>query len=70
LHSTNSKKKKIQDLLGNKENEYLVPEYNISMINVTTEVNDTHKNFLKEEIMDEITEKLTEKLQDMVNKKV
>jgi predicted house-cleaning noncanonical NTP pyrophosphatase (MazG superfamily) len=40
------------------------------MINVTNELSDAHKTFLREEIMEEITEKLMEKLQDMVNQKV
>jgi predicted house-cleaning noncanonical NTP pyrophosphatase (MazG superfamily) len=40
------------------------------MINITSELNDGHKNSLKEEIMEEITEKLMENLQDMINQKV
>jgi hypothetical protein len=37
------------------------------MINVTNELNDTHKKSLKEEIMEEITKKLMRKKLDMVN---
>jgi hypothetical protein len=58
---------RIEDLVGNEENEYLVPDPNRIMIAITNELSDTHKKSLKEEIMDKITEKLMEKLQGTVN---
>jgi hypothetical protein len=67
LQKTNSL---IEDLVGKEENEYPVPDHNITMINIINELSNTQKKSLKEEIMDEITEKLMEKLQDMVNQKV
>jgi cell division ATPase FtsA len=60
----------IEELMGNEESEYLVPDPKRTMINITSELSDAHKKSLKEEIMDEITEKLMEKLQDIVNQKV
>jgi hypothetical protein len=60
----------IEDSVGNEENKYSVPDPNKTIINITNEVSDTHKNSLKEEFMDEITEKLMEKLQDRVKQKV
>jgi predicted house-cleaning noncanonical NTP pyrophosphatase (MazG superfamily) len=56
--------------VGNEENEYPAPDPNRTMINITNEFSDAHKQSLREEIMDEITEKLMEQLQDMVNQKV
>jgi predicted flavoprotein YhiN len=58
-----------EDLEGEKENEYPVPDPNRTMINVTNELSDSHKKNLQEEIMEEITEKLMEKLQDTINQK-
>jgi hypothetical protein len=55
---SSKKPNSIEDLLGNEENEYPVPDPNETMINVTTEFSDTHKKSLNEEIMGEITEKL------------
>jgi transcriptional regulator of heat shock response len=63
-------KNSIEDLVGNEENEYPVPDPNRTMINITNEFSDTHKKTLKEEIMDEITKKLLEELKDIVNQKV
>jgi hypothetical protein len=55
----------------NEENEYLVPDPNRTMINITNAHSDTHKKkSLKKEIMDGITEKLMEKLQDMAKQKI
>jgi hypothetical protein len=51
----------MEDLVGNEENEYPVPDPNKTMIN---ELSDAHKKSLKEETMDDITEKLMEKLKD------
>jgi type I site-specific restriction endonuclease len=60
-----------ENLLGNEENEYPVPDSNRTTINITNELSNDHKKkSLNEEIMDKITEKLMEKLQDMVNQKV
>jgi hypothetical protein len=53
--------------VGNEENGYPVPDPNKTMINVTKEPSNAHKNMLKEEILQEITEKFTEKILDMVN---
>jgi hypothetical protein len=56
----------MEDLVGNEENEYPVPDPNKTMIN---ELSDAHKKSLKEEIMDKIPAKLMEKLQVMVTTK-
>jgi hypothetical protein len=53
--------------VGNEENGYPVPNPNKTMINVTKEPRDTHKNTLKEEISQQITEKFMEKKLDVVN---
>jgi hypothetical protein len=37
----------IEDLVGNKENKYLVPDPNTTMINITNELSDVHKNLSK-----------------------
>jgi Zn-dependent M16 (insulinase) family peptidase len=81
LHSTNysNKEKKettllkknnpIEDLVGN-EDEYLGPDPNKTMINVTNDLSNVHKKISQREIMEEITEKLMEKLQDTINQKL
>jgi hypothetical protein len=46
LHS--SKNNSIEDLVGNEEVEYPVPDTNKTMINVTNEFSDTHKKNLSE----------------------
>jgi hypothetical protein len=51
----------IEDLVGNEENEYPVPNHNRMMINMTNELNYVHKKSLKEEIMSDLIEILTEK---------
>jgi hypothetical protein len=56
--------------VGNEENEYPVPDPNKTMIHVTEEPSDAHKNTLKEEILQEITEKFKEKTLDMVSQNV
>jgi predicted transcriptional regulator len=66
---TPQKNNSIEDLVGNEENEYPVPDLNKTMINVTNELSDTYKK-IKEEIMEEITGKLMERILDMVNQKV
>jgi hypothetical protein len=65
-----NKKNSIDDLVGNEENGYPVPDPNKTMINVTNEPSDIHKKSLKEKTMEEITEKLMEKTLDMVTQKV
>jgi hypothetical protein len=60
----------IEDLVGNKENEYPVSDLNRMMINMTNELNDIHKKFLKKEIMNELIEILMEKIQEMVKQNV
>jgi hypothetical protein len=49
-------------LVGNEENGYPLPDPNKTIINATNEPSDTHKKFLKLEIMEEITEKFMEKI--------
>jgi hypothetical protein len=57
--------------VGNEENEYLVPNTNKTIINVTKEPIDIckkkKKKKNKEEILEEITEKFMEKVLDVVN---
>jgi hypothetical protein len=53
--------------LGNEKNEYPVPDPDRTMVNITNELSDTHKNFLRKEIMEEFIEIPMEKLQDTVN---
>jgi triacylglycerol esterase/lipase EstA (alpha/beta hydrolase family) len=61
----------IENLVGNEENGYQVPDPNKTMINVTNEPRNAHKKkSLKEEIMEEITVKLMEKTLDTVNQKL
>jgi hypothetical protein len=36
-----------EDLVGNEENEYPVPDPNRMMINMSNELNDNHKEFFK-----------------------
>jgi Ni,Fe-hydrogenase maturation factor len=60
----------IEDLVGNSENEYPVPDPNRTIKNITNEFRNAHKKVLMQEIMDEITEKLTKKLQNTVDQKV
>jgi hypothetical protein len=55
----------IKELVGNDENRYLAPDPNKTMVNITNETSDAHKNSLKEEVMEEITEKHMEKLLDI-----
>jgi hypothetical protein len=69
-NNTPQKKNSIEDLVGNEENGYPVPDPNKTMTNVTNEPSDTHKTSLKEEIMEEVTAKLMEKILNMVNQKV
>jgi hypothetical protein len=40
----------IEDLMGNKENEYTVPDPNRTMINITNELSDTHKNLSRRKL--------------------
>jgi hypothetical protein len=44
------RKKSNTEFSGNKENGYLVPDLNKTMINVSKELSDAHKKTLKEEI--------------------
>jgi hypothetical protein len=57
------KNNSIQNLVGNEEKGYPVPESNRTMMNVTNEPSDAHIKPIKEEILEEITKKLMEKLQ-------
>jgi hypothetical protein len=56
----------IEDLLGNEEYEYSVLDPNRTMINMTKDINDVHKKFLKEEIMNDLIDILTQKPQKTV----
>jgi flagellar capping protein FliD len=60
----------IEDLVGNEENKYPVPDTNRMVINITNELNDIHKKSLKEELTDELFETLMEKLQETVKQNV
>jgi hypothetical protein len=60
----------IQDSEGNEENGYPVLDSNKTKINDSKEPRDTHKNFLKEEILQVITEKFMEMILDMDNQNV
>jgi hypothetical protein len=60
----------MEDLVGNEENGYPVPDPNKTMINVTNKPSETHKKSLVEEIMEEVTERLIKKMLDMANQKV
>jgi hypothetical protein len=51
-----------QDLEGKKENGYSVLDSKKKKINDTKELNDVHKNILKEEILQVITENFIEML--------
>jgi hypothetical protein len=53
----------IEELVGNEENEYSVPDPNRTMLIMTNEPNDVHKKSLKEEIMIEIIKLVMDKLQ-------
>jgi gas vesicle protein len=60
----------IQDSEGKEENRYPVPDVNKRKISDTKELNDAHKNNLKEVILQVITENIMEMLLDMVNQNV
>jgi uncharacterized FlaG/YvyC family protein len=64
------KNNSIQDSEGNEENGYAVPDPNKTMINVTKEPSNAHKNTFKEEILREMTENFMEKVLDMINQNV
>jgi hypothetical protein len=60
----------MQDLEGNEENRYPVPDSKKTKRNTTKECNNTHKNILKEEILQVINENFKEMLLDMVKQNV
>jgi hypothetical protein len=60
----------IQDSGGNEENGYLVLHSNKTKINDTKEINNVHKNILKEEILQVATENFMEMILDMVKQNV
>jgi hypothetical protein len=64
------KNKLIQDSEGNEENRYSLPDSNKAKINYAKELNEAHKNTLKEEILQVITENFMEMLLDMFNQNV
>jgi hypothetical protein len=57
----------IEDLLGNEENEYPIPDLSRVMIIRTNEPNNIHKKSLKEEIMNGIIEILMENRKYRIN---
>jgi hypothetical protein len=57
----------IEDLLGNEENEYPIPDPNRKIISITSKLSDVHQKSLKEEIIDKFIEKFMEKLLNTVN---
>jgi hypothetical protein len=59
-----------EDLVGNEESEYPVPDPNRLMINVTNELNAVHKKLFKEEFKNELIEILMEKLQEKVKQNI
>jgi hypothetical protein len=65
-NSTHEKNNSIEDLVGNEDNEYPVPDPNRTLINTTNDLSDIHKKSPKEKIMDKLIEILMEKLQDTV----
>jgi hypothetical protein len=68
--TTTKKNNSTEDLVGNEENGYPVPDSNKTMINDTKEPSEAHKNILKEEILQEITQNFMKKILDIVNQKV
>jgi predicted nuclease with TOPRIM domain len=56
--------------VGNKENDYSIPDSNRMMINMANEFNNIHKEFLKQDIKNELIEILMEKLQEMVKQNI
>jgi hypothetical protein len=64
---TPQKNNSVEDVVGNEENGYPVPNPNKTRINVTNVSSDIHKKFLKEEIMKVVIKKLIQKILDMVN---
>jgi hypothetical protein len=64
------KNKLVQDLEGNEENGYSVPNSNKTKIDYPKEPNEAHKNNLKEAILQEINENFMEMLLDRVNQNV
>jgi hypothetical protein len=60
----------IQDLEGNEENRYSVPDSNKIKVNDTKEPNNVHKNIFKEEILQVITVNFMEMLLDKVNQNI
>jgi hypothetical protein len=62
--------KVVQDSKGNEENRYPDADCNKTKINYAKELNEAHKNTLKEEILQVITENFIEMLLDMVNQNI
>jgi hypothetical protein len=56
--------------VGYEENEYPVPDPNRMIINMTNELIDIHKKYLKEQTVDEIIEIVMKKLQEAVKQNV
>jgi hypothetical protein len=60
----------MEDLVGNEQNGYPVPDSNKTIINITNEPFNIHRKIPKREIMGEVTEKILEKMIDIVNQKI
>jgi hypothetical protein len=64
------KNKLVQDLKGNEENRYPVPDSNKTKIDYWKEPNEAYKNTLNKEILQEITENFLEMLLNKVNQNI
>jgi DNA-binding protein Fis len=62
--------KLVQEPEGNEGNRYPDPDSNKTKINYAKELNEAHKNNLKEEILKVINENFIEMILDMVNQNV
>jgi hypothetical protein len=62
--------KLVQEPEGNEENRCPDPDSNTTKINYAKELNEAHKNTLKEEILQVINENFIEMILDMVNQNV
>jgi hypothetical protein len=60
----------IQNLEGNEENGYSVPDSNRTKVNNAKEPNKVHKNIPKEDILQVITKNFMEMILDIINQNV
>jgi coenzyme F420-reducing hydrogenase alpha subunit len=59
-----------EDLVGNEENEYPVPDLNRTLVTITNELSDTTKKNSQRRNFGQDIETIVGKLQDMVNQKI